>query len=144
MRDAVDNRIQKGLDAYYEEAQTDPIENAEQQLNEYFDGNRKEFNIPLQMVGSSFQQRVWNELLKIPYGKKVSYLDLTKRLGDQKAIRAVAAANGANALSIIVPCHRIVGSNGELTGYAGGINVKKKLLQLETGKYIPEQLELFS
>ena len=106
-------------------------------------GGRKKFDIPVRFVGSSFQQKVWNELLKIPYGKTVSYLEISKKIGDEKAIRAVAAANGANAISIIVPCHRVVGSNGELTGYAGGLTVKKKLLHLEkSGKY-PEQLELF-
>ena len=143
MRDTIDNRLQKGLDAYYKEESATVILNTIQQLKEYFMGGRKKFDIPVRFVGSSFQQKVWTELLKITYGKTVSYLELSKKIGDEKAIRAVAAANGANAISIIVPCHRVVGSNGELTGYAGGLTVKKKLLYLEkSGKY-PEQLELF-
>jgi methylated-DNA-[protein]-cysteine S-methyltransferase len=143
MRDAIDDRIQKGLNAYYQEEETDVIQTASQQLNEYLDGERMVFEIPLKMVGSPFQQSVWDELLNIPYGKTKSYMEISRMVSNEKAIRAVAAANGANAVSIIIPCHRVVGSNGELTGYAGGIQVKKKLLQLEkSGKY-PEQLELF-
>jgi len=93
-------------------------------------------------VGSDFQKTVWEKLLTIPYGKTTSYLELSRMLGDEKAIRAVATANGANAISIIVPCHRVIGSDGSLTGYAGGLNAKQKLLQLE-GMNFGEQLELF-
>jgi len=142
MRIAIDKRIQKGLDAAYEEGDTTIIQIAKNQLNEYFDGEREEFDIPLKMVGTSFQQRIWNELLKIPYGKTETYLGISQKINNVKAIRAVAAANGANAISIIIPCHRIIGSKGEMIGYGGGLNVKRKLLQLESKT--PEQLPLFN
>ena len=138
MRPAIDKRIQKGLDARYEEEETATIQAAKHQLNEYLNGDRKVFDIPLQMVGTSFQKSVWAELLKIPFGKTGTYLGLSQKLNNEKAIRAVAAANGANAIAIIVPCHRIIGSDGELVGYAGGFHTKKKLLQLETGGQAPE------
>ena len=93
-------------------------------------------------MGSDFQKRVWQELLKIPYGSTASYLTLSQKLGNEKAIRAVASANGANAISIFIPCHRVIGSDGNLTGYAGGIHTKKKLLELESDS-ANEQLELF-
>lgn len=102
-----------------------------QQLDEYFKGNRTTFNLKLNPKGTDFQQKVWNELLQVPYGKTRTYLEQTKRLGDVKAIRAVASANGKNPLWIIIPCHRIIGSNGSLTGYAGGIWRKKWLLEHE-------------
>lgn len=130
-REAVDQRIQSFLNTTYEEGNCVVLDNLKKQLEEYFSGTRKLFDIPLKLCGTDFQQRVWNELLKIPFGKTLSYLDLSLQLGDKKAIRAVAGANGANAISILVPCHRIIGSNGELTGYAGGLSAKKKLLQLE-------------
>ena len=101
------------------------------QLEEYFSGKRKEFTIPFSMEGTDFQKRVWTELLKIPYGETITYLELAKRLGDEKCIRAAASANGKNKLSIIIPCHRVIGANGSLTGYAGGIENKRKLLELE-------------
>lgn len=131
MRDAVDRRIQTGLNADYVEGESEIIDMAKEQLQQYFDGGRKEFDLPLLMVGSDFQFKVWNELLRIPFGKTKSYASLSQGLGDLKAIRAVASANGANALSIMVPCHRILGSDGSLTGYAGGLGTKKKLLRLE-------------
>jgi len=102
-----------------------------QQLDEYFKGNRTTFNLKLNPKGTDFQQKVWNELLQVPYGKTRTYLEQTKKLGDVKAIRAVASANGKNPLWIIIPCHRIIGSNGSLTGYAGGIWRKKWLLEHE-------------
>ena len=102
-----------------------------EQLGEYFRSKRKEFDIPFRFVGTDFQVSVWNQLFQIPYGTKISYLELSQVLGNQKAIRAVAMANGANALSIIIPCHRVVGSYGKLVGYAGGLNAKKGLLSLE-------------
>ncbi len=95
------------------------------------------------MVGSEFQEKVWTHLQKIPYGETISYKELSRRMGNEMAIRAVAAANGANAISIIIPCHRIVGSKGELTGYAGGIAAKRKLLKLETEGREGYQHELF-
>ena len=102
------------------------------QLQEYFDGKRKAFDIKLNPEGTDFQKKVWNQLLEIPYGKTLSYLDLSKRLGDIKAIRAVANANGKNPIWIIIPCHRVIGSDGSLTGYAGGLNRKQWLLEHES------------
>ncbi|MDR7211257.1 methylated-DNA--[protein]-cysteine S-methyltransferase [Flavobacterium piscis] len=101
------------------------------QLQEYFEGKRTVFDLKLNPQGTDFQQRVWKSLLKIPYGKTVSYMDQTKKLGDIKAIRAVASANGKNPLWIVVPCHRVIGTNGSLTGYAGGLSRKKWLLEHE-------------
>ncbi|HMB63740.1 MAG TPA: methylated-DNA--[protein]-cysteine S-methyltransferase [Eudoraea sp.] len=101
------------------------------QLNEYFTGERKEFDLSLNPLGTEFQKKVWKALQQIPYGKTTSYLQLTKNLGDPKAIRAVAAANGKNPLWIVIPCHRVVGSDGSLTGYAGGLHRKKWLLDHE-------------
>lgn len=101
------------------------------QLQDYFDGKRKEFTFAINPIGSEFQKKVWQELLQIPFGKTCSYLDLSKKLGDVKAIRAVAAANGKNPLWIVIPCHRVIGSDGSLTGYAGGLWRKKWLLEHE-------------
>ncbi len=131
MRGSIDKRIQSGLQADYAEDGSELLGEAVRQLEQYSEGKRKEFDIPLLMVGSDFQKQVWNELLRIPYGKTQSYAGLSHKLGNIKAIRAVASANGANAISIIVPCHRILGSDGSLTGYAGGLETKKKLLRLE-------------
>ncbi|MFK5879524.1 MAG: methylated-DNA--[protein]-cysteine S-methyltransferase [Flavobacteriaceae bacterium] len=103
------------------------------QLKEYFNNTRKEFDLKLNPLGTDFQQRVWKELLNIPYGKTRSYMGQTKKLGNVKAIRAVASANGKNPLWIVVPCHRVIGSDGSLTGYAGGIWRKKWLLEHESG-----------
>lgn len=108
------------------------LEDAVYQLNEYFKGSRKEFQLTLNPEGTDFQKKVWNELLTIPYGKTISYLELSKKLGDVKAIRAVAAANGKNPLWIVVPCHRVIGTNGDLIGYAGGLHRKKWLLEHES------------
>ncbi|MCL6525149.1 MAG: methylated-DNA--[protein]-cysteine S-methyltransferase [Thermoflavifilum sp.] len=104
---------------------------AVQQLQEYMDRRRQIFELPIEMLGSPFQKKVWQALLQIPYGSTMSYLVLSQLLGDEKAIRAVAQANGSNPLPIIVPCHRVVGSDGSLTGYSGGIWRKKWLLQHE-------------
>ena len=103
----------------------------ERQLEEYFAGTRNEFNLPLEPAGTEFQKKVWRALREIPYGQTRSYLDLAKRIDSAKAVRAVGAANGKNPLSIVVPCHRIVGANGALTGFAGGLEVKAKLLAHE-------------
>jgi methylated-DNA-[protein]-cysteine S-methyltransferase len=102
------------------------------QLREYFDGQRNGFDFKINPQGTDFQQRVWQELLNIPFGKTMSYLDLSKKLGDVKAIRAVASANGRNPLWIVVPCHRVIGTDGSLTGYAGGLWRKKWLLEHES------------
>ncbi len=102
-----------------------------QQLQEYFEGKRKIFDLPLQQQGTEFQQRVWNQLLQIPFGKTISYLELARKIGDVKAIRAVGTANGKNNLAIVVPCHRVIGTNTRLTGYAGGLWRKQWLLEHE-------------
>ena len=101
------------------------------QLREYFSGKRKSFNVPLDLDGTDFQKKVWEELQKIPFGKTISYKTLSENLGDVKAIRAVGKANGQNPVAIIVPCHRVIGADGSLIGYACGLDIKEKLLQLE-------------
>ena len=101
------------------------------QLEEYFNNNRTEFNLKLNPQGTKFQQKVWKELLNIPFNKIRTYLEQTKTLGDIKAIRAVASANGKNPIAIVIPCHRVIGSDGSLTGYAGGLWRKKWLLEHE-------------
>jgi len=108
------------------------LQEAVSQLQEYFEGKRKDFDFKLNPKGTDFQQKVWQELLNIPFGKTMSYMDLSKKLGDVKAIRAVASANGKNPLWIVVPCHRVIGTDGSLTGYAGGLWRKKWLLEHET------------
>ena len=107
------------------------LQNAVSQLNDYFEGKRTDFDFRLNPQGTEFQQKVWSALLEIPFGKTVSYLELSKKLGDIKAIRAVASANGKNPLWIVVPCHRVIGTDGSLTGYAGGLWRKKWLLEHE-------------
>lgn len=102
------------------------------QLNEYFEGKRKQFDLKLNPQGTDFQQKIWKLLEDIPYNKTLSYLELSKKLGDVKAIRAVANANGKNPIWIVIPCHRVIGSNGSLTGYAGGLHRKKWLLEHES------------
>ncbi|CAH0536219.1 methylated-DNA--[protein]-cysteine S-methyltransferase [Vibrio marisflavi] len=101
------------------------------QMDEYFAGNRQEFELPLAAVGTKFQNAVWQALITIPYGETISYQDLANRIGNPKAVRAVGLANGKNPISIIVPCHRVIGKSGKLTGYAGGVDRKAQLLKLE-------------
>lgn len=108
------------------------LEDAAYQLKEYFEGSRTTFQLDLNPEGTAFQKKVWQALQDIPYGKTVSYLELSKTLGDIKAIRAIAAANGKNPLWIVIPCHRVIGSDGHLTGYAGGLHRKKWLLDHES------------
>jgi len=109
-----------------------PFAAAIEQLREYFAGEREEFDLPLVFDGTQFQLSVWRSLQKIPYGKTVSYLDLAKKIGNPKAVRAVGLANGCNPIPIIVPCHRVIGSDGSLTGFGGGLPTKQKLLALES------------
>ena len=111
--------------------ETSLIKNTKQQLDEYFAGKRKKFDIPIKLEGTDFQIKVWKELLKISYGETCSYLDIAKRIGNPKASRAVGMANNKNKIIIIVPCHRVIGSNKKLVGYACGLDVKEKLLELE-------------
>lgn len=116
------------------------LKNAAQQLTEYFEGSRNTFDFPLNPQGTDFQKKVWKALLEIPFGKTTSYQELSIKLGDVKAIRAVASANGKNPLWVVVPCHRVIGSDGSLTGYAGGLWRKKWLIEHETP---PIQQSLF-
>jgi len=101
------------------------------QLEAYFSGNLRDFNIPMHVEGTEFQLKVWKELQRIPYGQAISYLELARRLGDEKCIRAAARANGANPVAILIPCHRVIGSDRSLVGYAGGLDMKEFLLRLE-------------
>ena len=135
MRTTVDSRIQKGLKAEYVEEPSDVITETIKQMEEYFNLERKEFTIPLLLVGTDFQKSVWQGLIETPFGTTSSYLELSKRIGNEKAVRAVASANGANSIAILVPCHRIIGSNGALVGYAGGLDVKKRLLEIENNLF---------
>ena len=130
-RASVDQRLQRILNTNYVEGSSDVIEKAKYQLDEYFLNKRREFDIPLLFAGTVFQKKVWNELLEIPYGKTISYGDLAQRIGMPNAVRAVANANAVNTISIIAPCHRVIGSDGSLTGYGGGLERKRFLLELE-------------
>lgn len=108
------------------------LKDAVVQLQEYFEGKRKEFKLKLSPEGTDFQKRVWKQLQEIPFGKTTSYQQMANQLGDPKVIRAAASANGKNPISIIIPCHRVIGSDGSLTGYAGGLHRKKWLLEFES------------
>ena len=116
---------------YGEPGISDIIHYCTEQLIEFFQGKRKKFDVPVHQDGTDFQKKVWNKLTEINYGKTISYLDLAKRMGDEKVIRAAATTNGKNKLSIIVPCHRVIGTNKNLVGYSGGLWRKKWLLQHE-------------
>ena len=131
------SRLEKSLNAVFVEKPSEVTERARIQLDEYFRRERTTFDLPLLFVGTEFQQRVWDELLHIPYGTTISYEMMAQNLGIPKAVRAVANANGANAISIIAPCHRVVGSNGTLTGYGGGLEAKRFLLELESAELTP-------
>jgi len=120
------------------------IEQCQQQLFDYFEGKLETFNLPLKPKGTPFQETVWNKLIEIPFGKTISYKDLSIQLGDEKKIRAAASANGKNPIAIIIPCHRVIGSDGSLTGYAGGLERKKWLLLHEKAiQPQNEQLSIF-
>jgi len=131
MTRTVDDRIKKALNAEFIERDDVILEKTRTQLDDYFQGRRREFDIPLLMVGTDFQKRVWNALMKVPYGATSTYLQIADAIGNEKAVRAVGNANAANPISIIVPCHRIIGGDGRLVGYGGGLPVKKRLLELE-------------
>lgn len=141
MRTSIDARLQKGLNTTYVEEDSTVLKLAREQLDAYFQGKRKTFDVPLLLVGTQFQKSVWQGLTKIPFGTTASYLDLAKSINNEKAIRAVASANGANAISIFIPCHRIIGSDGSLVGYAGGLDVKKKLLEIENNLLTVKELD---
>ena len=115
------------------EGADDPFAELREQLSEYFDGRRQAFDLELETAGSPFQRRVWRALQEIPYGETISYGQLARRIGQPTAVRAVGLANGSNPIAIIVPCHRVIGANGTLTGYGGGLPTKARLLDLEKG-----------
>jgi methylated-DNA-[protein]-cysteine S-methyltransferase len=129
-----DNPRRVRLSDLVESQQHTVLAETERQLKEYFAGKRKAFSVPLDMRGTHFQKDVWEALLAIPFGKTRSYGQLAKQLGNPRATRAVGAANGRNPISIIVPCHRVIGSSGKLTGFAGGLDTKARLLDLEKRK----------
>ncbi|MFT7879572.1 MAG: methylated-DNA--[protein]-cysteine S-methyltransferase [Sulfurimonas sp.] len=131
-RETIDRRIQKGLDAIYIEQDNALLQQARKALDAYFSGKRETFDLPLFLVGTPFQRKVWEALQTIPYGRTATYTELAKEIGRPKAIRAVANAVGANPLAIIIPCHRIIGSDGTMRGYAGGVELKQKLLDIES------------
>jgi len=136
--------LKKYLQQEIVEGENDHIKNLRLQLSEYFAGVRKLFDIPLVIPGTEFQKKVWNELLNIPYGYTISYRQQAEALKNPLAIRAVASANGMNRISIIIPCHRVIGSNGSLTGYGGGLHRKKWLLDHEkTNSNMPFENTLF-
>ena len=136
MRSAVDARIQSGLKATFVEKNDPLLEITKDQLNEYFIGTRSTFDIPLLPVGTIFQKLVWHALLQIPCGQTTSYLELATTINNPGAVRAVGSANGANGLAIVIPCHRVINSNGSLGGFAGGIPLKQRLLRLEQNLFI--------
>jgi methylated-DNA-[protein]-cysteine S-methyltransferase len=126
-------RIRKRLDADLAEQDDALLEETKRQIGEYLAGNRRSFDIPVLMVGTDFQKRVWNALLKVPYGATSTYRQIAEAIGNGKAVRAVGNACRANAIGIIVPCHRVIGSDGSLVGYYGGLSLKRRLLNLERG-----------
>lgn len=130
-RETIDRRMRRILKADMQQGTSSVIELAIQQFDEYFSGERKSFDIPLRFAGTDFQQLVWKELCRIPYGQTASYGEVAVRIGMPTSVRAVANANGANAIAIFVPCHRVIGSNKTLTGYAGGLEAKQFLLDQE-------------
>ncbi|SDF32658.1 methylated-DNA--[protein]-cysteine S-methyltransferase [Terriglobus roseus] len=138
-----DNPKRVRLEEAREDASHPVLKKAVVQLEEYFAGQRTEFDLPLDARGTEFQKLVWEQLLAIPYGKTRSYGEIAMRLGRPTASRAVGAANGRNPLSIVVPCHRVIGTSGALTGFAGGLETKRVLLELE-GASMPRQKPLFS
>ena len=125
------HRLAKYMNAEFKVEISYVLDQTKKQLDEYFSGTRKAFDIPLHPVGTEFQQQVWNALLEIPYGETRSYKDIALSIANLKGIRAVAQAIGANGISILIPCHRVIGSNHSLTGFAGGIEAKRILLLIE-------------
>jgi len=126
--------VEEMKDAWGPEESTPVLDAAVDQMEAYFAGDLKEFDLPLAATGTDFQRRVWAELCRIPYGETVSYMHVAEAIGDRKAVRAVGLANGRNPIAIVVPCHRVIGANGKLTGYAGGLWRKERLLSLERGE----------
>ncbi|MBL7995680.1 methylated-DNA--[protein]-cysteine S-methyltransferase [bacterium] len=132
--DEMSDKIRKVYDAELVEGTNNVIEQAEEQLQEYFTGKRKNFTVPLDLRGTEFELKIWDQLLKIPYGQVCSYGDIAKKINNPKSVRAVGGANHNNPIAIIVPCHRVVGKSGSLVGYGGGVEKKKFLIELEKGE----------
>lgn len=137
----INKKICDGLQARYEATNSAVLTAKIEQLKAYFSGKLKTFSIPIELVGSNFQKQAWQALLKISYGQTISYLQLSRLVKNERAIRAIASVNGANAIAIIISCHRVIGGDGKLVGYSGGLPVKKKLLQLESTQQ--QQLNFF-
>ena len=133
----------RGPDPSWQESDA-PFSAVRQQLAEYFAGERQQFDVPLKLAGTTFQQQVWQELVRIPFSTTITYAELAQRVGQPTASRAVGHANGRNPISIIVPCHRVIGANGKLTGYAGGVDKKQWLLAWERGAAATEPRYLFA
>lgn len=127
--DKQDSPLATALDKSLPEHQV--LAQAEWEITEYLDGKRQTFEVPLDIQGTDFQKKVWQQLLKIPYGQTLSYLELAKQIRNEKSARAVGTANGRNPLCVVIPCHRVIASNGTLGGYSGGLEIKSKLLDLE-------------
>lgn len=139
-RSLVQRRMETALGASFANGTSEVIEQAALELDEYFAGHRRTFDVPLLLAGTDFQKTVWTELLDIPCGQTASYAEIARRIGRPEAVRAVANAVGANALSVFIPCHRVVGSDRSLTGYAGGLEAKRALLNLEFNNTTPSTL----
>jgi len=126
-----DDKLRKVLGAVFVEEDGPVLEQTREQIDEYLAGRRKRFDVPLLMIGSEFQKSVWNALMQVPYGTTATYLQIARATGNEKAVRAVGNACKANPIGIVVPCHRIIGSDGSLVGYGGGLPLKERLLNLE-------------
>ena len=134
-RETIDKRVQNALEATFIENESSVLVKAKEELEAYFMGTRKTFDLPLLLAGTKFQKSVWQALTKIPYGTTITYGELAQKIDHEKAVRAVASAVGANAISIFIPCHRVVGADGALTGYAGGLDAKSELLEIENNLF---------
>lgn len=125
-------RLVRLIGAEFQDSTSPVLEQTKHELDQFFAGKRKEFDIPLRYVGTEFQKQVWQALLDIPYGETRTYMEIARRIGNPKGVRAVAGAIGANGMSIIIPCHRVIGSDNSLTGFAGGLHTKQLLLEIES------------
>ena len=141
-RESMARRMRKGLHAVFQPGETPLLQEACAQLHHYFEGERQTFTLPLRLVGTPFQQEVWEVLRTIPYGKSCSYQTVARQIGRPTAVRAVANAIGANPLSLFIPCHRVIGQSGDLTGYAGGLEAKRSLLRLEGVLPLPDSFRI--
>ncbi len=136
MRQALDNKIRKMLNAEFTEKEDEILCKTKTQINEYFMGERTTFDIPLLMVGTEFEKDVWKSLLKVPYGETATYSDLVSNGNNINTLKSISKANGSNSIALIVPCHRIIDDNGDLVGYGGGLPLKLKLLNLEQSLFV--------